>query len=319
MIRKDNISKKINFHRESPPLPLERGPGGEVIREAAHGSLIVVTLLLSLLFACNKETPISSMDKSQGTLFIIGGGNRDSLLMVQLIKEAGWKAGDWISICPMASRWDSAYISMNNEFQTYTQSKIRCIRVDSNTVKNPATLDSMRKSKIIYLNGGDQSIFMMHIMGTDFKKVINEAYENGATVAGTSAGAALMSEHMLTGEQLKRKQYTSAVPVIWQNNMEIKEGLGFLDSVIVDQHFVVRSRHNRLMSAVLDNPKLMGIGIDEATAIIVKGDSATVAGESVVLVYSNPKGITKRGADVLSAQSFQLNMYLAGDRFWVSR
>jgi cyanophycinase len=282
-------------------------------------SMLFVGVLSTLLLSCGKETSTTKANQSQGTLFIIGGGSRDSALMVQLIKESGWKDGDWISICPMSSRWDSAFISMNDEFKFYTKSNIRCIRVDSNTVKNPVTLDSLRKSKIIYLNGGDQSIFMMHIAGTDFKKAINEAYENGATIAGTSAGAALMSENMLTGEQKKQKKYASAIPVLWQNNVEIVEGLGFLDSVIVDQHFIVRSRHNRLMSAVLDNPKLMGIGIDESTAIIVRGDSAIVAGESVVMVYSNPKGITKRGENVVSAKSLDLNIYQAGDKFRVNR
>ena len=282
-------------------------------------ALLFAGILSTMLLSCGNETSTTKTDQSKGTLFIIGGGSRDSALMVQLIQESGWAAGDWISICPMSSRWDSAYISMNDEFKFYTKSNIRCIRVDSNTVKNPLTLDSLRKSKIIYLNGGDQSIFMMHIAGTEFKKAINEAYENGATIAGTSAGAALMSENMLTGEQKKQKEYASAIRVLWQDNVEIKEGLGFLDSVIVDQHFIVRSRHNRLMSAVLDNPKLMGIGIDESTAIIVRGDSATVAGESVVFVYSNPKGITKRGENVVSAQSLNLNMYLAGDRFRIKR
>lgn len=271
-----------------------------------------------LIFGCQPRFA-KEVHSAQGTLFIIGGGNRDSTLMEQLVIVSGWKEGDWIAICPMASRWDSAFTSMNNEFKFYTRSNIRCIRVDSVTVKNPATLDSLRKSKIIYLNGGDQSIFMMHIKGTDFKKAINEAYENGATIAGTSAGAALMSERMLTGNQKKQTKYASAIPVIWQNNVETVEGLGFLDSAIIDQHFIVRSRHNRLISAVLDNPKMMGIGIDESTAIIVRGDSATVAGESQVLVYSNPQGITKRGANSVGANAVQLNIYLAGNRFWIKR
>jgi cyanophycinase len=272
-----------------------------------------------MVVACINESPVAQFTGPKGTLFIIGGGNRDSSLMEQLIQESGWKPGDWISIAPMSSRWDSAYISMNNEFRFYTRSDIKCIRVDSVTVKNSATLDSMRQSKIIYLNGGDQSIFMMHIQGTDFKNIITEAYENGATIAGTSAGAALMSEKMLTGNQLKQKKYASAVPVLWQNNIEIKDGLGFLDSVIVDQHFIVRSRHNRSISALLDNPDMMVVGIDESTAIIVRGDSAIVAGESVVMVYSNPKGITKRGENIVGAKSLELNMYLAGDRFLIKK
>lgn len=305
-----HLTNEPKFRQAQPDNP-------KVFMWPLRFSLIAITVIL--LFACDKPSTTKETSSKQGTLFIIGGGSRDSALMVQLIKESGWKEGDWISICPMSSRWDSAYLSMNDEFRFYTKSNIRCIRVDSNTVKNPVTLDSLRKSKIIYLNGGDQSIFMMHIKGTDFKKAINEAYENGATIAGTSAGAALMSENMLTGNQKKQKEYASAIPVLWQNNVEIVEGLGFLDSVIVDQHFIIRSRHNRLMSALLDNPKLIGIGIDESTAIIVRGDSATVAGESVVMVYSNPKGITKRGADVMSAKSLDLNMYLAGERFLVKR
>jgi cyanophycinase len=160
---------------------------------------------------------------------------------------------------------------------------------------------------------------MMHIKGTDFKKIINDAYESGATIAGTSAGAALMSEKMLTGNQIKIKKYSSAIPVIWKDNVEISEGLGFLDSVIIDQHFIVRSRTNRLLSAVLDNPPIDGIGIDESTAIIVKGDSATVAGESQVLVYKSPAVITKRGENLLGSRSLQLSIFLPGDKFKIRR
>jgi cyanophycinase len=282
-------------------------------------SLTLFLVIVSLFMACGGKKITQPSSTAKGTLFIIGGGSRDSALMEELIRVSGWKPGDWISIAPMSSRWDSAYISMNNEFKFYTQSDIKCIRVDSATVKNPVTLDSMRQSKIIYLNGGDQSIFMMHIQGTEFKTIINEAYENGATIAGTSAGAALMSENMLTGNQLKQKEYASAIPVVWQNNVEIVEGLGFLDSVIVDQHFIVRSRHNRSISALLDNPKLMMVGIDESTAIIVHGDSATVIGESVVMVYSNPKGITRRGENLVGAKSIDLSVFLAGDKFKINQ
>lgn len=274
----------------------------------------------AFLLNCSKPTKPATVDTlPKGTLFIIGGGSRDSALMEELIKISGWKPGDWISIAPMASRWDSAYISINNEFRFYTRSNIRCIRIDSNTVKNPVVLDSMRKSKIIYLNGGDQSVFMMHIQGTEFKKIINEAYSEGATIAGTSAGAALMSERMLTGNQIKIKEYASAIPVIWRDNVEVTEGLGFLDSVIIDQHFIVRSRTNRLLSSVLTNPGFDGIGIDESTAIIVNGDSARVAGESQVLVYQSPESITKSGENLIGTNGLKLSIYLPGDNFRIKR
>lgn len=277
-------------------------------------------LLATLLWDCQNASQITSKKTSAlGTLFIIGGGSRDSLLMERLIKVSEWKEGDWISVVTLNTRWDSAYISMNNEFQFYTRSTINCIRIDSNTVKNPVTLDSMSKSKIIYLNGGDQNRLMRHIQGTDFKKTIIEAYEQGATIAGTSAGAALMSELMITGEQLKPHGYRGANPVIWKDNVEVEEGLGLLDSVIVDQHFIVRSRSNRLLSAVLDHPKYDGIGIDESAAIIVKGDTAIVAGEGQVLVYWSPTSVKSSGNNLIGTNEMTLSVFLPGDRFKIRR
>lgn len=277
-------------------------------------------LIAILLLDCQNTQQNSNENPAPlGTLVIIGGGSRDSLLMEELIKVSDWKEGDWISVVTMNSRWDSAYISMNNEFQFYTRSSIKCIRVDSNTVKNPLTLDSMSKSKIIYMNGGDQSRLMRQIEGTDFKEIINEAYEQGATIAGTSAGAALMSELMITGELLKPNRYRGTNPVIWRDNVEVKEGLGFLDSVIVDQHFIVRSRGNRLLSVILDHPKYDGIGIDESTAIIVKGDSARVSGEGQVLVYWGPASVKTSGDNLIGAEKLTLSVFLPGDKFKIRR
>ena len=276
--------------------------------------------MASLLWNCQNNKPDANEKSSPlGTLFIIGGGSRDSLLMEELIQVSEWKEGDWIAVVTMNSRWDSAYISMNDEFQFYTRSSIKCIRIDSNTVKNSIVLDSMSKSKIIYLNGGDQNRLMSQIQGTAFKKVINEAYESGATIAGTSAGAALMSELMITGEQLKPNRYRGTNPVIWKDNVEVKEGLGFLDSVIVDQHFIVRSRSNRLLSVILDHPKYDGIGIDESTAIIVKGDTARVTGEGQVLVYWSPESVKTSGDHLIGTEGLTLSVFLPGDKFRIRR
>ena len=275
---------------------------------------IYYLFITCLLWGC-QHPKAHEKSISKGTLFIIGGGSRDSLLMQELIKVSAWKQGDWISVVTLNSRWDSAFISMNNEFQSFTQSHVKCIRVDSNTVKSPIVLDSMRKSKIIYLNGGDQNLLMTQIKGTAFKSIINDAYDRGATIAGTSAGAALMSELMITGEYLKHKDFK----VVWRDNVEIKEGLGFLDSVIVDQHFIARGRNNRLLSAVLDHSKFDGIGIDESTAIIVKGDTATVTGESQVLVYWGPASVKTLGDHLIGTNQLTLSVFLPGDKFKIRR
>ncbi|HCW05892.1 MAG TPA: cyanophycinase [Cytophagales bacterium] len=274
--------------------------------------ILVITILL---ICCTSKNTSHNPKIAKGTLVIIGGGNRDTTLMQELINVSGWKQGDWISIATMASRWDSAYLSMNNEFRFYTKSNVRCIRIDSITVKNKLVLDSMRQSKIIYLTGGDQSVFMNHIRGTAFKKMINGAYQSGVTIAGTSAGAALMSERMLTGNQLESKEYTSTVKVIHNGNMEIAEGLGLLSNVIIDQHFIVRSRTNRLLSAVLSNQGLDGIGIDESTAIIIRDTTARVAGLSQVMVYRSPNQLTHGKNKLVGTPQLNLSVYLPGEKF----
>ncbi len=91
-----------------------------------------------------------------------------------------------------------------------------------------------------------------------------------------------------------------------------------LTKAIVDQHFVKRSRHNRLISAIIEYPTLKGIGIDESTAILVKGKDAEVVGVSQVLVYSSPKRPKKSvKSGKLGARGLSLNIYLPGDHFSV--
>ncbi|MBS1545109.1 MAG: cyanophycinase [Bacteroidetes bacterium] len=278
------------------------------------GAIALIAALI--IVGCTQPSQSSGTQaRPKGTLVIIGGGSRDSTIMKEVIRLSGWKRGDWIAIASMASRWDSAYVSMNDEFRFYTRSDVRCVRVDSNTVRRLPVLDSLRKSKIIYLNGGDQSVFMKHIDGTNFKEVINKAYREGAVIVGTSAGAALMSEQMITGNQLESGKYTSAVPVIHANNMEVAEGLGFLHSVVIDQHFIVRSRSNRLLSIVLDHPGLDGIGIDESTAIVVHDGTASVIGLGQVIVYRSPGKVTRGKSSLIGTSELKLSVYLPGDEF----
>ena len=111
------------------------------------------------------------------------------------------------------------------------------------------------------------------VLHTPIQTAIQTAYKNGATIAGTSAGAAMMSHYMITGNQLlDDTSYASTFPKLWNNNLEIKEGLSLLDSAIIDMHFIARSRYNRLLTAIAKYPTLPCIGIDEGTAIIVHGN-----------------------------------------------
>ena len=116
--------------------------------------------------------------------------------------------------------------------------------------------------------GGDQTRFMKAIEGTGLDEVIRARYRAGAIVGGTSAGAAVISEAMITGD--------ADLQSLTARKTVIAKGLGLWPEVIVDQHFLKRQRDNRLISAVIDHPTLVGVGIDESTAVIVHGASFDV-------------------------------------------
>lgn len=250
----------------------------------------------------------------KGKLFIIGGGEISDSFRMQVLTTAKWKKGDVIAAVTLASGYgDSAYIWMNDDFKKLTGED--CLRFDSAAVHDPQKIAALKKAKIIFLGGGDQERFMRIIKNTPVKESIRAARNNGALIAGTSAGAAVMSELMITGNALLDTVLSSTFKRLSKGNLELKEGLGLLDSVIIDQHFVVRSRYNRMLSAIMEHPDYNCIGINESTAIIIDNGWATVAGESQVIVFSNPRKVHATANHALAASSVQLSVYVAGEKF----
>ncbi|HPP34597.1 MAG TPA: hypothetical protein PLU62_11745, partial [Ignavibacteriales bacterium] len=133
------------------------------------------------------------------------------------------------------------------------------------------------------------------------------------------AGAAIMSKIMLTGNEIINKDTNNSFIDIQKGNVEIKEGLGFVDHFIVDQHFVKRKRQNRLVSVLLDHLKYPCVGIDESTALIYKNGECRVVGESNVLVYKlqNIKSVKINKNGIYSAKSINLDIYVDGDVFFL--
>jgi cyanophycinase len=141
----------------------------------------------------------------------------------------------------------------------------------------------------IFFSGGDQRRITSALLGTPVGAAVVEAHRQGAVVGGTSAGTACQSSLMITGD--------GDFTVIAADNVELWEGLGLFPGVIVDQHFVARQRQNRLISVVLEHPELLGVGIDEATAVWVRPDGTfKVVGEGWVVVYD------ATGAEISSAE-----------------
>jgi cyanophycinase len=174
----------------------------------------------------------------------------------------------------------------------------------------------------VWFPGGVQTRITETLRGTRLQRALQELHKQGAVLGGTSAGAAIMSDSMLTGSQYQPGVDTAVYTEdsytrIARRSIELVPGLGFLPGVIVDQHFVRRERHNRLLSVVLERPHLIGAGIDEQTAIEVRPDGSWhILGNSVVLIYDARRGqVNDQGASVLAASDVRMHILAAGGSF----
>ena len=251
---------------------------------------------------------------AKGNLFIIGGGNRSDELMKQMLNTAELKPSDYIIVLPMASEVpDVGFGTLSTQLQKLDPRVIKNFNFAKHDVNDKKWTDSLAGAKLIYILGGDQSRFMNVVLNTPVYTAIHKAYQNGATIAGTSAGAAVMSKYMITGKQLLDTVYKETFNKLWDKNIEFSPGMGLLENTIIDQHFLKRNRYNRLISALAAHPDLVCVGIDESTAIIVHGDKATVAGESQVIRLANPKESKKTDKGLLKFKQAEFGIFTAGD------
>lgn len=284
------------------------------MKEPTHSLLyfkVVIGMLLFLSFGTLQA------QKLKGKLFIIGGGQRSDAMMTQLVSLSDLQKKDYIVVLPMSSEEpDSAYIYFKKQFEKLTPNPIIMLNFDKTTATNKVLNDSLQNAKLIFISGGDQSRFMNVVKNTSIYTAIHRAYENGSTIAGTSAGAAVMCEHMITGNQKLESKYSETFNNIRYDNLETTTGLGLVKNVIIDQHFLKRSRYNRLLSALVEFPTHIGIGVDESTTLIVRNKEIEIIGESEVIVVKKPKGIAKsKKENLVSIKSLEMAVYTEGQKF----
>jgi cyanophycinase len=274
--------------------------------------LTCLFILINLYSGAQKRPSIP-----RGNLFIIGGGDRSPSLVKALLTTAKLSTKDYIVVLPMSSEEpDTSFFYFKADIETTCTNTIANLNFTPALVNNKTWLDSLEHAKLIFITGGDQDRFMNVVLNTPVYDIIHKAYNNGATIAGTSAGAAVMSHYMITGKELTGDTtYHATFKKLHDKNIEIKQGLGLLNSAIIDQHFIVRSRYNRLFSALAKFPAYPCIGIDESTAIIVHGNKVKVAGESQVMVIKHPDQLTITAGGLIKVKDVQLSIYTAGDEF----
>ncbi len=269
--------------------------------------LPLLILLPALLFAGAPH---------KGHLLIIGGGDKPMDAMQEFVTLCN---GGPILIITSASEDPIEYGTiLTGQLRQCGAGKITMRHIVTPEVANSDSIVALIDAASgVFFTGGDQDRLMNRVGHTRVEKALNRLYyERGGIIGGTSAGAAVMSEVMITGNELVNKDSTKIFYNIQKKNVETKRGFGFVKNAIIDQHFLMRKRHNRLISIVLEHPELPGIGIDEEAAILVYPDGRfRVYGQDAVIIYDarKAKNIRSNENGFLGAVNIKVDLLLPGD------
>jgi cyanophycinase len=217
-------------------------------------------------------------DQKAGTLILIGGAiDPTGPALDTFLRACGAREGAKIVGLTTASTDPvQAAMAWKDVFAQGGATNVEFPIIDRRARAQDARIAQMiLEASGIFLGGGDQVHLVATLGGSRVGRAIKDAFARGATVCGTSAGAAALSEVMLAGGEIDDEG--QEVPLY------LGPGFGLLGfSALVDTHFSKRGRLQRLFRRVAENPELMGLGIDENTALVIRGHLADVVGNGSV-------------------------------------
>lgn len=258
--------------------------------------------------------------KSNGKLLIIGGAEdrlNERLILKKFIELSGGKQAKLKFILAASSEPSSVWASYLNVFKNLGASNIEPIALISREdAYNPEVVSNLLNADGIFMTGGDQSRLMAELWETPAFRAIHEVFHmNGICIAGTSAGAAVMSRQMIAQGQ---------APIITQKDVvSFDIGLGLVSMAIIDQHFSQRRRLTRLLSALAQRPDLLGVGIDENTGLVISvNESIEVIGDGSVTILDGREMISNydeiESQEMLELLSVKMHLLPSGSIYYAN-
>jgi len=210
------------------------------------------------------------LEDINGTLVMVGGGTTPADVRDDFVKRAGGANAKLVVIPTATAAADKADAEGSLEpWKKYKLASLTLLHTrDRRKADDPAFVKPLTEATAVWFGGGDQSNITAAYLGTAVEAELKKLLARNGVIGGTSAGAAIMTELMITGGAKEAKT---------------GRGMGFLTHCVVDQHFLKRDRTERLIGVLKNNLGLFGIGIDEGTAAIIKGRTLTVKGTSYVV------------------------------------
>lgn len=251
--------------------------------------LIPMRKVLILLFCSIMMLPGPGFTQGpeKGTLLIIGGAASDMFYEKFMALVGGPDAP--IVVIPTANTSELITAEDMEGFKrSFTNKGFRNVTVlhtrDRDEANKPDFYKPLDEAAGVWFSGGRQWRHADSYLGTNTHKAFFRLLDRGGVIAGSSAGATIQGSYLARGD-------TKANTIMMGDH---EEGLGFMSNVAIDQHLLARNRQFDLFEILDNRPELLGIGLDENTGIIVKGDKFSVIGESFVAVYDGTRWSAER-------------------------
>jgi cyanophycinase len=274
--------------------------------------------LLSLLASAALPIGLAAQTaKMQGRLVIIGGAEdrkQDRIILRKFLELSGGSNAKIRVVNAASGVPDVVWASYQAVFQDLGARNCEVVpMLTRDDASKPEVISQLAEADGIFITGGDQNRLMQCLWESPASQAMHRAFHlNNTCIAGTSAGAAVMSRHMLA--------QGAPTPTPEKDVVSMDIGLSFMPNAIVDQHFSQRHRLSRLLSALAQRPDLLGVGIDEDTALVIEpNQSVEIVGRGAVTLvdprYMRSNLDTIDEGDKLEMLGLQLHVLPAGNRY----
>jgi cyanophycinase len=263
-------------------------------------SLRPLVLVLFLLLLPLPGLSAQEVGPSNGSLVVVGGGMRDLAILERFMDLAGGAQAP-IVIIPTAGggeAYDEFYggQGMFHDIGAFNLTVLHTY--DPQEADTEEFVRAIAEANGVWFPGGRQWRLADSYLGTRTEEELWKLLERGGVIGGSSAGASIQGSYLARGD--------TRTNTVMMGDHEV--GFGFLKNTAIDQHVLKRNRHFDLIEIIEARPELLGIGIDENTAIVVQGDRFQVMGESYVLIFDNKKMVGEDGRFYLLAPGDRFNL-----------
>ncbi|GMV06450.1 MAG: hypothetical protein AMXMBFR53_27260 [Gemmatimonadota bacterium] len=262
-------------------------PFASPLRAACALVVALVALAAAPVVAQQMEAGPPKVGPERGSLVIVGGAMRDPAIYKRFIDLAGGPDAPLVMI-PTAGggeEYDAFYQGLTAWRDAGARNLTVLHTTDRTEADTDAFIEPLKRAQGVFFFGGRQWHLVDAYAGTKTEAAIRAVLDRGGVIGGSSAGASIQGSFLVRGD--------TRTNTIMMGDHQV--GFGYLRNVGIDQHVLRRNRHFDLIEVVEAHPELLGIGIDENTALVVEGDDAEVIGASYVLVYDNQSTVGSGG------------------------